>query len=74
MHFLVVFNHDDMRSLYNDSSDNTLYCTDNYHSHWITESDVGDAVCKIKSCKVDDYDGLTSDYLINGTTLLFYFL
>ena len=48
-------------------------CTDN-HSHKITESDIGNAIRKLKSGKGDGYDGLTSDYLINGTPLLFYYL
>ena len=64
----VDFNHDDMRSLYNDVSDSLCNTTDS-HSHKITESDIGDAVCKLKSGKGDGYDGLTSDYLINGTLL-----
>ena len=69
----VDLNHDDMRSLYNDVSDSICNCTDN-HSHKITESDIGDAIRKLKSGKGDGYDGLTSDYLINGTQLLFYYL
>ena len=66
----VDFNHDDMSSLYNDVSNSICNCTDN-HSHKITESDIGDAILKLKSGKGDGYDGLTSDYLINGTQLLF---
>ena len=60
----VDFNHDDMHSLYNDVSDSICNCTDN-HSHKIAESDIGDAIRKLKSGKGDGYDGLTSDYLIN---------
>ena len=58
-----------MRSLYNDVSDSICNCTDN-HSYKITESDIGDAIHKLKSGKGDGYDGLTSDYLINGTPLI----
>ena len=73
LHNSVDFNHDDMRSLYNDVSDSLCNCTDS-HSHKITESDIGNAIRKLKSGKGDGYDGLTSDYLINGTPLLFYYL
>ena len=58
---------------YNDVSDSICNCTDN-HSHKLTESDLGDAIRKLKSDKGDGYDGLTSDYLINDTQLLFYYL
>ena len=47
------FNHDDiMRSLYNDVSDSICNGTDN-HNHKITESDIGDAILKLRSGKSD---------------------
>ena len=50
------FNHDDIRSLYNDVSDSICNCTDN-HNHKTTENDIGDAIRKLRSGKSDDYDG-----------------
>ena len=37
-------------------------------------SNIKDAINKLKRGKNDGYDGLTSDYIINGTPLLFHYL
>ena len=44
------------------------------HSHNINSSNIKDVINKLKRGKNDGYDGLTSDYLINGTPLLFHYL
>ena len=41
-------------------------------SNNINSSNIKDAINKLKRGKHDGYDSLTSDYIINGTTLLFH--
>ena len=50
----------------------SLYCSD--HKYAITLSDIDNAIKQMKRGKGDGYDGLTSDYLINGTETLFYYI
>ena len=49
---------------------NVNCCSYGDHSHAISDSSVDDAIKKLKIGKSDGYDGLTSDYIINGTPLL----
>ena len=49
-------------------------CSYGDHSHAISDSSVDDAIKKLKIGKSDGYDGLTSDYIINGTPLLTHYL
>ena len=66
-----------MDNLYEKVCKDSLYCSD--HKHAITLSDIDNAVKKMRRGTGDGYDGITSDYLINGTekhcfiTYLFYF-
>ena len=50
----------------------SLYCSD--HNYANTLSDIDNAMKKMKRGKGDGYDGLTSDYLINGIETLFYYI
>ena len=49
------------------------HCSGN-HSHNINSSNIKDAINKLKRGKNDGYGGLTSDYIINSTPLLFLYL
>ena len=69
----VDYDQDGMNVLYNEVNDGICHCSGN-HSHNINSSNIKDAINKLKRGKNDDYDGLTSDYIINGTPLLFYHL
>ncbi len=40
------------------------------HLHYINKDSITSAVCDMKAGKSDGYDGLSSDYIINGTDLL----
>ena len=66
----VNYNIKDMDNLYENVCKDSLYCLD--HKHAITLSDIDNAMKKMKRGKGDGYDGLTPDYLINGT--LFYYI
>ena len=61
-----------MDNLYEEVCKDSLYCSD--HKHIITLSDIDNAMKKMKRGKGDGYDGLTSDFLINGTETLFYYI
>ena len=63
----VDFDHSEMRELYSDVNDRINCCSYGDHSHAISDSSVDDAITKLKIGKIDGYDGLTSDYIINGT-------
>ena len=65
-----------MRELYCDVNDRINCCSYGDHSHAISDSSVDDAIKKLKIGKSDgyDHDGLTSDYIINGTPLLTHYL
>ena len=62
-----------MLELYSDINDR-INCSYGDHSHAISDSSVSDAIKKLKIGKSDGYDGLTSDYIINGTPLLTHYL
>ena len=62
-----------MKILYNEVNDGICHCSGN-HSHSINSRNIKDAINKLKRGKNDGYDGLTSDYFINGTPLLFHHL
>ena len=70
----VDFDHSEMRELYSDVNDRINCCSYGDHSHAISDSSVDDAIKKLKIGKSDGYDGLTSDYIINGTPLLTHYL
>ena len=59
-----------MRELYSYINDRINCCSYGDYSHAISDSSVDDAIKKLKTGKSDSYDGLTSDYIINGTPLL----
>ena len=63
-----------MRELYSDVNDRINCCSNGDHSHAISDSSVDDAIKKLKLGKSDGYDGLTSDYINNGTSLLTHYL
>ena len=63
----VDFDHSEMRELYSDVNGRINCCSYGGHSHAISDSSVDDAIKKLKIGKSDGYDGLTSDYIINGT-------
>ena len=69
----VDYDEDGMNILYNEVNDSICQCSGN-HSHSINSSNIKDAINKLKRGKNDGYDGLTSDYIINGTPLLFHYL
>ena len=54
-------------------NDGICHCSGN-HSHNINSSNIKDAINKLQRGKNDGYDGLTSDYIINGAPLLFNYL
>ena len=56
-----------MRELYSDVNDIINCCLYGDYSHAIGDSSVDDAIKKLKTGKSDSYDGLTSNYIINGT-------
>ena len=58
-----------MRELYSDVNDRINCCLYGDHSHAFSDSSVDDAIKKLKIGKNDGYDGLTSDYIINGITV-----
>ena len=64
----------EMRELYSDVNDRIYCCSYGDHSHAISDSSVDDAIKKLKLGKSDGYDGLTSDYINNGTSLLTHYL
>ena len=57
-----------MNILYNEVNDGICHRSGN-HNHNINSSNIKDAINKLKRGKNDGYDGLTSDYIINGTPL-----
>ena len=59
-----------MREIYSNVNDRINCCSYGDHSHAISDSSVDDAIKKLKIGKSDGYDGLTLDYIINGTPLL----
>ena len=59
-----------MNVLYNEVNDSICHCSGK-HSHNINSSNIKDAINKLKRGK---NDGLTSDYIINGTPLWFHYL
>ena len=61
-----------MNTLYNEVNDGICHCSIN-HSHNINSSNIKNAINKLKRGKNNGCDGMTSDYLINSTPLLFYF-
>ena len=63
-----------MGELYSDVNVRSNCCSYGDHSHAISDSSVDDAIKKLKIGKSDGYDGLTSDYIINGTPLLTHYL
>ena len=69
----VDYDQDCMNVLYNEVNDGICHCLGN-HSHNINSSNIKDAINKLKKGKNDGYDGLTSDYIINGIQLLFHYL
>ena len=69
----VDYDEDGMNILYNEVNDGICHCSGN-HSHNINSSNIKDVINKLKRGKNDGYDGLTSDYIINGTLLLFHYL
>ena len=66
----IVFDHSEICELYSDVNDRINCCSYGDHSHAISDSSVDHAIKKLKIGKSDGYDGLTSDYIINGTPLL----
>ena len=58
----VNYNIEDLDNLYEKVCNDSLYCLGHKH---ITLSDIDNAIKK--NGKGDGYDGLTSEYLINGT-------
>ena len=62
-----------MSQLYDAICSDISECDEN-HSHVISEANVVDALRHMKKGKSDGYDGLTYDYLLNGTPLLFHCL
>ena len=52
---------------------NSCYDRDNSdsHLHYLNVETVSCAISKMKAGKNDGYDSLTSDYLINGSDLIF---
>ena len=69
----VDYDKDGMNILYNEVNDGICHCSGN-HSHSINYSNIKDAINKLKRGKHDDYDALTSDYIINGIPLLCHYL
>ena len=69
----VDYDEDGTNILYNEVNDGICHCSGN-HSHNISSSNIKDAINKLKRAKNDGYDSLTSDYIINRTPLLFYYL
>ena len=69
----VDYDEDGMNILYTKVNDGICHCSGN-HSHNINTSNIKDAINKVKQGKNDGYDGLISDYIINGTPLLFHYL
>ena len=59
-----------MRELYSDVNDGINCCSYDDHSHAVSDSSVDDAIKKLKLGKSDGSDGLISDYINNGTSLL----
>ena len=71
LHNSVDYAEDGMNILYNELNDGIFSCN---HSHNINSSNIKDAINKLKRGKNDGYDGLKSDYIINGIPLLFHYL
>ena len=69
----VDYDQDGMNILYNEVNDGIYHCSVN-HSHNINPNNIKEAINKLKRDKNDSHDGLTSDYLNNGTRLLFHYL
>ena len=62
-----------MRELYSDFNGRINWCPYGDHSHAISDSSVDDAIKKRKLGKSDGYDGLTSGYINNCTSMLTYY-
>ena len=65
----VDYDQDGMNVLYNGLNDGICHCSGNL-SHNINSRNIKDAINKLKRGKNVGYDGLTSDFIINGTPLL----
>ena len=73
----VGFNCSDMNELYNhvtvDISSNCIWDSE-CHTHVISSINIHSAITLLKSGKNDGFDGLTSDYLLNASPLLYEYL
>ena len=56
-----------------DISSNCI-CESECHTHVISSSNIHSAIKLLKSGKNDGFDGLTSDYLLNASPLLYEYL
>ena len=63
-----------MNVLYDTVCNKVLSCNANDHSHMFSDSNITYAIGKLKRGKSDGYDGLSSDYIINGTPTLFNYI
>ncbi len=70
----IEFDNCDINMLYNDVCDSIVDCKAQDHCHYFNDFSIILAIKKMKHGKNDGYDGLTSDYILNGTPLLYHYL
>ena len=73
----VGFTCSDMSELYNDITvdiSSNCICDSECHTHVISSINIHSAIKLLKSDKNDGFDGLTSDYLLNASPLLYTYL
>ena len=66
-----------MNELYNDVTVdicNNCICDSECHTHVISSINIHSVIKLLKSGKNDGFDGLTSDYLLNASPLLYEYL
>ena len=73
----VGFNCSDMNELYNDVTvdiSSNCICDSECHTHVISSINIHSAIKLLTFGKNDGFDGLTSDYLLNASPLLYEYL
>ena len=73
----VGFNCSDINELYNDVTvdiSSNCICESECHTHVISSINIHSAIKKLKSGKNDGFDGLTSDYILNASPVLYEYL
>ena len=72
-----VFNCSDTNELYNDVTvdiSSNRICESECHTHVISSINIHSAIQLLKSGKTDGFDDLTSNYLLNGSPLIYEYL